>query len=92
VASATRSCTPGGGDEVLLDLLASPLRSRPWSTKTHVSWSRPRAAPAPAATAESTPPDSPQTTRLSPTVARIAATCSSITPVMVQEGEQPAIS
>ena len=45
-----------------------------------------------AATAESTPPDSPHSTRLSPTAARIAATCSSMTLVIVHVGSAPAMS
>ena len=45
-----------------------------------------------AATAESTPPDSPQMARPSPTCSRIAATCSSTMLSMVQEGRQPASS
>ena len=43
-----------------------------------------------AATAESTPPDSPQTARPSPICARIRSVCSSTTPRMVQSGRQPA--
>ena len=45
-----------------------------------------------AATAESTPPDSPQMTCLSPTCARIAATWSSMMLVGVQVGSRPAMS
>ena len=45
-----------------------------------------------AATAESTPPESPQSTRLSPTAARMAATCSSMTLAVVHVGSAPAIS
>ena len=36
---------------------ASPLRSRPWSTKTHVSWSPTALCTSSAATAQSTPPE-----------------------------------
>ena len=42
---------------------ASSLRRRPWSTKTHVSWSPTALWTSSAATAESTPPESPQSTR-----------------------------
>ena len=42
---------------------ASPLRSSPWSTKTHVSWSPTARCTSSAATAESTPPESAQSTR-----------------------------
>jgi hypothetical protein len=45
-----------------------------------------------AATAESTPPDSPQMTSLSPTWARIAATCSSMMFALVHVGAMPAMS
>ena len=51
-----------------------------------MSWSPTARCTSAAATAESTPPDSPQITRLSPTCARIAATCSSMTLVIVQVG------
>ena len=51
---------------------ASPLRSRPWSTKTQVQLVADRRCTSAAATAESTPPDRPQIARLSPTCARIA--------------------
>jgi hypothetical protein len=43
-----------------------------------------------AATAESTPPDSPQTARPSPICLAMACVCSSITPRMVHVGWQPA--
>ena len=42
---------------------ASSLRSRPWSTKTQVSWSPTALWTSSAATAESTPPESAQMTR-----------------------------
>ena len=45
-----------------------------------------------AATAESTPPDSPQIARPPPTCSRISATCSSTMFSMVQDGRQPASS
>jgi hypothetical protein len=62
-ASATRSCTPVEATKSCSTCSASPLRSRPWSTKTQVSWSPTARCTSAAATAESTPPDSPQTTR-----------------------------
>ena len=46
---------------------ASFSRSRPWSTKTHVSWSPTALWTSSAATAESTPPESAQSTRSVPT-------------------------
>ena len=42
---------------------ASPWRINPWSTKTHESWSPTASCKSTAATAESTPPESPQITR-----------------------------
>ena len=45
-----------------------------------------------AATAESTPPDSPQIACPSPTCSRISATCSSTMFSIVQDGRQPAAS
>ncbi len=45
----------------------SPCRIRPVSTKTQVSWGPMALCTSAAATAESTPPDSPQITRPSPT-------------------------
>ena len=45
-----------------------------------------------AATAESTPPDSPQIARPSPTCSRISSTCSSTMFSMVQDGRHPASS
>ena len=65
---------------------ASSLRSRPWSTKTQVSWSPTARWTSSAATAESTPPDSAQITRSSPTWARIRSTCSSMNWCAVQVG------
>ena len=53
-------------------------RSRPVSTNTHVSWSPIALCTSAAATAESTPPDSPQITRSLPTCARISATACSM--------------
>ncbi len=51
---------------------ASPVRSSPWSTKTQVSWWPMARWTSAAATAESTPPDSPQMAWAEPTWARIA--------------------
>ena len=52
------------------------------STNTHVSWSPIALCTSAAATAESTPPDSPQITRSSPTWARISATACSMIDVV----------
>jgi GMP synthase (glutamine-hydrolysing) len=49
-------------------------RSRPWSTKTQVSRSPIARCTMSAATALSTPPESPQTARASPTIARTRST------------------
>ena len=68
------------------------LRIRPWSTKTHVSWSPTALCTSSAATDESTPPERPQMTRPSPTCARIRSTCSSITDAAVQVRSQPQMS
>ena len=57
---------------------ASPSRSRPWSTNTQVSCSPIASWISTAATAESTPPDSPQITRPLPTCARIFSIASSL--------------
>ena len=62
---------------------------RPVSTKTHVSWSPTALCTSAAATAESTPPDSPQITCSSPTWARIASTDCSMIDVIVHVGRQP---
>jgi hypothetical protein len=53
------------------------LRIIPWSTKTHVSWSPIARWTSSAATEESTPPERPQMTFLSPTCARMRSSCSS---------------
>ena len=63
---------------------ASPSRSRPWSTNTQVSCSPIASWISTAATAESTPPDSPQITRPLPTCARILSIASSLKARMVQ--------
>ena len=64
----------------------SSLRISPVSTKTQVSWSPTALVTSAAATAESTPPESAQSTFSSPTCARIAATWSSMIEVLVQVG------
>ena len=66
-ASTTLSETPVAATKSRSTCSASPLRSRPWSTNTQVSWSPTARCTSAAATAESTPPDSPQMARLSPT-------------------------
>jgi hypothetical protein len=68
----------------------SPWRSSPVSTNTQVSWCPIALCTSAAATAESTPPDSAQITRASPTWARMASTCCSMIDVMVHEGARPA--
>ena len=62
------------------------MRMRPVSTKTHVSWSPTALCTSAAATAESTPPDSPQMTFSLPTWARTASTDCSMIEVIVHEG------
>ena len=64
------------------------MRIRPWSTKTQVSRSPIALWTISAATALSTPPERPQIARASPTWARTRSTCSSMTWVAVQVGEQ----
>ena len=68
---------------------ASPARNSPLSTKMQVSRSPTARWTSIAATAESTPPLSPHTTRPPPTCARIRATSVSTNPRMVQSGAQP---
>ena len=87
--SAASTCTSGTWkcpSNVSTTCAASSLRSSPWSTKTQVSWSPTALWTSSAATAESTPPESAQSTRSSPTCARIRSTCSSITAAGVQVG------
>ena len=76
------------------EITCSPsfLRISPWSTNTHVSWSPIARCTSSAATLESTPPESPQITRPSPTWARIAATCSSMIDSGLHVRAQPQIS
>ena len=80
-ASASRNCsrasttcrsTPVAATKSRSTCSVSPSRSSPWSTNTQVSWSPMARCTSAAATAESTPPDSPQIARPSPTCARIA--------------------
>src|SRR6185312_15375081 len=66
-------------------------RIRPWSTNTHVSWSPTARCTSAAATDESTPPDSPQITRASPTSARIRTTSRSTKEPGVHVGCKPQI-
>jgi hypothetical protein len=70
----------------------SSLRIRPVSTNTHVSCGPMALCTSAAATAESTPPERPQMARPSPTWARMASTCSSMTLAMVQVRSMPARS
>ncbi len=65
---------------------------RPVSTNTQVRLSPTALCTMAAATAESTPPDSPQITFSLPTWALMSATCCSMTDVIVHEGRQPATS
>lgn len=87
-ASTTLSCTPVAATKSFSTCSDSPLRIRPWSTYTQVSWSPMAFWTRAAATAESTPPDRPQIARLVPTCSRIAATDSSTTLVVVQVGSR----
>ncbi len=91
-ASTTFSDTPVAATKSVSTCSASPARSSPWSTNTQVSWSPIARCTSAAATAESTPPDSPQITRDVPTCARIRATCSSMMLASVQVGLRPAMS
>ena len=67
----------------------SPSRMSPVSTNTHVSWGPTALWTSAAATAESTPPDSPQMTRSAPTCLRTLSTACSMTEVIVQVGRAP---
>ena len=70
----------------------SPSRMSPVSTNTQVSCGPTALCTSAAATAESTPPDSPQITRSSPTCSRIAATEVSMIDVIVHVGRHPQAS
>ena len=87
--SSASTCTSGTWKccwNVSTTWAASSLRSRPWSTKTQVSWSPIALCTSSAATDESTPPESAQSTRSLPTWARMRSTCSSITAAAVHAG------
>ena len=72
-ASTTCRSTPVAATKSRSTCSASPLRSRPWSTKTQVSRSPIARCTRAAATAESTPPERPQIARpWSPICSRIA--------------------
>ena len=68
------------------------VRSRPLSTNTHVSRSPIALWISAAATDESTPPDSPQITRLSPTRSRIRSASISANSLIRQLPSHPQIS
>ena len=91
-ASTWTSGTPSRSRKASTTCSASSLRISPWSTKTQVSRSPIARWTSSAAVAESTPPESPQIARASPTWARIASTCSSITEAGDQRSRQPAMS
>ena len=90
LSSATTRRTPVAATKSRSTCSASPARSSPWSTNTQVSWSPTAFCTIAAATAESTPPDSPQITCAAPTWARMRSTCSSMTLALVQSGVRPA--
>ena len=90
-ASTTLRSTPVAATKSRSTCSASPLRSRPWSTKTQVSWLPTACCTSAAATAESTPPDSPQIRFLPPTWAWMACTASSTMLAGVQSGVHPAM-
>ena len=90
-ASTTVRSTPVAATKSFSTCSASPWRSRPWSTNTQVSRDPMARWTSAAATAESTPPDSPQIARpASPICARIALICSSTMLPTVQVAGQPA--
>ena len=66
-ASTWISLMPRPSRNVSTTCSASPLRSRPWSTSTQVSWSPIASWTSAAAVAESTPPERPQMTPPEPT-------------------------
>ena len=72
-ASTATSGTLNVSLKALTTCSPSSLRISPWSTNTQVSCSPTALCTSSAATEESTPPDSPQITRPSPTCARIRA-------------------
>ncbi len=71
---------------------ASPALINPVSTKTQVNWSPIALCTRAAATAESTPPDSPHIAFFSPTISFIPATDDSTTEAMFQSFGQPQTS
>ena len=101
-ASASRNCfsasttcrsTPVAATKSRSTCSASPLRSSPWSTNTQVSRSPIARCTSAAATAESTPPESPQIAcRGRRSGSRICSICSSTMLTIVQVGRQPAMS
>jgi len=82
--SGTPKCLPKAASTCSPSL----WRISPWSTKTHVRRSPMARCTISAATALSTPPESPQMARASPTCPRMRSTCSSMRWVAVQVGEQ----
>ena len=70
----------------------SPWRMSPVSTNTHVSCGPMALCTSAAATAESTPPESPQIARPVPTWARMASTWASMIDDMVQLAPRPQAS
>ncbi|MNT19908.1 hypothetical protein D3C72_1551950 [compost metagenome] len=91
-ASTRMTFTPRFLANMSITILPSSRRSRPWSTKTQVSWSPMARWISAAATDESTPPDRPRITSSSPTCSRILETASSMWSRMTQSALQPAIS
>jgi len=91
-ASTTTRSIPVAATKSCSTCSASPSRSSPWSTNTQVSWSPTARWTRAAATDESTPPESPQITRLVPTCVRMRSTCSAITLPGVHVGAIPAPS
>lgn len=91
-ASTTLSCAPVAATKSFSTCSTSPLRSRPWSTNTQVSWEPMARCTSAPATAESTPPLSAQMARFSPIWVRMRSTCSSTMFTMVQVRRHPAAS
>jgi hypothetical protein len=89
-ASTTTRWTPVAATKSFSTCSASPSRSSPWSTNTQVSWSPTAFCTSAAATDESTPPDSAQSTRAEPTCSRICDTSVSTTLAGVQSAGNPA--
>ena len=93
--SAARTCTRSTrkwARKVSSTCSASPARSSPWSMNTQVNWSPTARWTRAAATAESTPPDSPQSTLSPPTRRRTPATACSMIEARVQVGRAPQAS